>query len=152
MNKYAIINDTYPTLNQLLPLWNPIKKQILNMHLKWNMNFIFTEIGYCSGIINNGSKSNLCHCNGAQTFPTTNASLYAQYNLYLAAMMSFEQYNWFKGMFWWNWVSDASFGGFNNSCMTVSYKPTENLLRQWYFTTQKQPPPPIYPAKCQCWL
>ena len=36
--------------------------------------------------------------------------------------------------------------------MTPSYKPTEELLREWYRASVPAPPPPNYSAMCECWL
>ena len=149
---YHFINGSYPTLNQLLNIWQPLEIQLLNLHNKWNKSIIFTEIGYCSGV--NGS----CYANKDWTsddsiIPApTNESLYAQTIQYEAALTAMSKYSWFKGIFWWNWATDAAFGGKNNSCMDPKFKPTEYLVRKWYNATEPMPEPPSYPATCKCWL
>eukprot|EP01084_Bolivina_argentea_P178395 308372_1 len=148
------INGTYPTMEQLLNEWTFVENQMLELHNKYKMDVIFTEIGYCSGVIS--GINDTCWCNGKQSdrpsLPT-NESLYAQYHQYEAALIAMTKYEWFLGFFWWNWPTDAAFNGYNNSnsCMTPSYKPTEQLLRKWYNATVPQPDPPTYPAKCVCW-
>ena len=138
----------YPTTNEILKQWEPIQEQLLQLHNKWNKSVIFTEIGYCSGV-NNSCDANF----KINTYPPpTNESLQGMANHYDAALTAMSQYDWFLGVFWWNWATDAAFGGLNNSCMTPSYKPTETLLRVWYNATQEPPPPPTYPNQCECWL
>eukprot|EP01084_Bolivina_argentea_P035512 65865_1 len=144
---YGMINGSYPTLTQLLNVWKSVEQQMFDLHNKWNKSIIFTEIGYCSGV---NAK---CYANGnkAPNRPT-NESLYAMYNQYEAVLTAMSKYEWFEGIFWWNWASDAAFGGDGNSCMDPKYKPTENLLREWYNATEEPPPPPNYPVTCECWL
>lgn len=144
---YSMINGNYPTMEQLLNLWQGLEQQMLDLHNKWNKSIIFTEIGYCSGVDAN------CYANGGTPpGPPTNDSLYSMYNQYEATLVAMTKYEWFEGVFWWNWDSDAAFGGDGNSCMDPKYKPTESLLREWYQATEPQPPPPNYAATCDCWL
>eukprot|EP01083_Nonionella_stella_P312496 1117939_1 len=148
------INGIYPTMDELLQEWSLVEQQMMYLHKKWKMEIIFTEIGYCSGVLSGSNDS--CWCNGQQSLRPSlpsNESLYAQYNQYEAALISMTKYDWFKGYFWWNWPTDAAFNGYNgsNSCMTPSYKPTETLLRKWYNATLSPPAPPTYAAQCVCW-
>ena len=148
------INGTYPTMTQLANEWSLVEQQMIELHNKWKMDVIFTEIGYCSGVIS--GTNDTCWCNGKQSVrPSlpTNESLYAQYNQYEAALIAMSKYDWFLGFFWWNWPTDAAFNGYNNdnSCMTPSYKPTEDLLRLWYNATMPKPDPPNYKSQCVCW-
>ena len=144
---YRMINGSYPSLAQLLGIWEAVEQQMLALHVKWNKSVVFTEIGYCSGV--NGT----CYANGGTPpGPPTNDSLFAMYTQYEACLMAMSKYDWFEGVFWWNWDSDAAFGGETNSCMDPKYKPVEGLLRQWYHATEPQPPPPAYTATCECWL
>jgi len=148
------INGSYPTMEQLLAYWTLIEQQMQSLNDKWHMQILFTEIGYCSGVVS--GTNDTCWCNGQQSerpsLPT-NESLYAQYNQYEAAFTAMSKYKWFAGFFFWNWPTDAAFNGFDNSnsCMTPSYKPTEQLLRKYYEASVPQPDPPSYPAQCVCW-
>ena len=146
---FSMINNSYPTLNELLNIWNNVEIQMYNMYLKWNKTILFTEIGYCSGINGNCyANDNILPSNITQT---TNESLYSQYTQYEGVFISMTKYKWFKGIFWWNWVTDAAFGGDTNPCMDIKFKPTENLLRKWYNATEPQPQPPDYSQTCECW-
>ena len=145
---YEIINNTYPTMNQLLDKWKIIENQLLNLTKVWNKPVIFTEIGYCSGV------NMSCFSNGLSppNPQANNDSLQSQALQYEAAFVAMSQYEWWLGAFWWNWNTDAAFGGFNNSCCEPKYKPAEDVIRTWYRATEPPPAPPNYPAQCQCWL
>lgn len=141
-------DGSYPSVSQLLKVWAPVEKQLEALHVKYNKSIVFTEVGYCSGV--NGS----CFDNGAPRPPqsTTAASLVAQAAQYEALMLAMTKYPWFEGVFWWNWATDAAFGGDNNSCMDPKFKPAEDVLRRWYRATQPKPKPPQYAPICECWL
>ena len=147
---FAFINNSYPSMTELMILWQEIAFQLEYIHNLWNKPVIFTEIGYCSGV--NGS----CYAN--QDFANvdiplpTNESLHAQTEQYEAMFLTMSEYEWFQGVFWWNWATDAAFGGYNDSCMDPKFKPTEQLLRKWYNATEDPPDVPDYPPSCRCWL
>ena len=133
-------NSTYPlTLDNAINAWQPIVDQLNGLHMQWNKNVIFTEIGYCVG-----------GCGG--TLKNASKSQYQMAVLYNSTYIVWSQLNWFKGLFWWNWITDNAFGGMNNSCMTPQYKPCENIIRMYYDAIDEPPPPPNYPPVCQCWL
>lgn len=136
---------SYPNITTILNAWMPIESQLMNLSMFWNnKSIIFTETGYCSGLNNK--------CANYNDIRTNNISLNQMSLFYNATFIAMSKYEWFKGIFWWNWDTDAAFGGYNNSCMTPSYKPAENILRYWYQATKQPPPPPEYPPQCQCWL
>lgn len=138
----------FPTLSELLKIWEPIEAQLQELHEKFNKSVIFTEVGYCSGV--NGS----CFQNGdiAPTPATTATSLAAQATQYEALLLAMSKHEWFEGVFWWNWSTDPAFGGNNNSCMDPKFKPAEDVLRRWYGATEPQPKLPAFAATCECWL
>ncbi len=59
-----------------------------------------------------------------------------------AILQAFTPNEWFEGVFWWNWPTDAAVGGALDSCATPSYKPAEFVLRDWYHATEPIPDPP----------
>ena len=149
-NATAYKNGSFPTMADLAEVWRPIEKQLEALHKKWNKTIIFSEMGYCSG------NEGYCFANGVRppmSPLTTNASLQAQATQYDAAMTAMVKYEWFEGVFWWNWATDAAFGGTNNACMDPKFKPAEDMLRKWYNATQPKPsPPPGMAPICECWL
>jgi hypothetical protein len=147
-NSREVSSGVYRNVSQLMDLWVPIGDQLEALHFRYNKSVLFTEIGFCAGI--NGS----CFKNLAQAPPnrTTAASLQAQADQYDAALSFMTQFDWFAGVFWWNWATDAAFGGLHNSCMDPKFKPAEAVLRKWYNATVPQPLPPAYPPTCECWL
>eukprot|EP01064_Diplonema_japonicum_P031204 TRINITY_DN5512_c0_g1_i1.p1 TRINITY_DN5512_c0_g1~~TRINITY_DN5512_c0_g1_i1.p1 ORF type:complete len:397 (+),score=94.87 TRINITY_DN5512_c0_g1_i1:50-1192(+) len=144
---YNLIDGKYPTMEQLLAAWAPVEVQMAALHQKWNKPIVFTEMGYCSGF---GAD---CFANGGKvTHAPTQESLDSQATQFEAALTAMTKYDWFEGVFWWNWATDAAFGGMNNSCMDPKFKPAENVLRKWYKATEPIPAPPMYPPVCSCWL
>ena len=129
-----------PTLDNAVSAWQPIVEQLEGLHQEWGKAVAFTEIGFCSG------KSG---CNDEQADNKSQAQMATLYN---ATYMVWSDVAWFKGLFWWNWASDAAFGGQETGCMTPSYKPAENVVREYFEATEEPPPPPKYAAVCQCWL
>ena len=135
-------NSTFPvTVENAVIAWQPVVGQLHNLSTTWNRDVIFTEIGYCSG--KNG-------CNDNQGSPDKQVQMETLYNG--TFMVWNESVTWFKGIFWWNWVSDNAYGGNDTGCMTPSYKPSENVIRYYYEATKQPPPPPNYSAVCTCWL
>merc|ERR1712228_702440 len=129
-----------PNISNAIIAWQPIVEQLENLHNKWNKDVIFTEIGFCSGK------------NGCNDEESDNKSQTQMATLYNATYIVWEPLSWFKGMFWWNWLSDNAYGGVDTGCMTPSYKPSEDVIRKYYEATEDPPPPPNYAPVCQCWL
>jgi len=140
-------NNTFPNLTQIIQAWQPLKDALYNLTIVYNKSLLFTEIGYCNGY------DGQCYANGdVAPFLPTNETQENMKTHYQAALETFGFEEWFKGVFWWNWATDAAFGGWNNSCMTPSYKPTESLLREWYDATEPIPNPPDFLPLCACIL
>lgn len=145
----VFVNGSFISEAKLLAAWRPVEARIEKLHRKWNKPVIFTEIGYCSGL---GGK---CFANSPVPPPvpaTSNASLGSQVLQYHTALAVMSKYPWFEGVFWWNWATDAAFGGDGNACMDPKFKPTEALLRLWYNATVPAPPRPNRDPICKCWL
>ena len=50
--------------------------------------------------------------------------------------------DWFRGVFWWNWVTDDAFNEGENSknkCMDPKWKKAEKILRKYYNATMEIP-------------
>ena len=144
----AFPNGSFPDVGDLMKHWVGIGEQCEKLHTKWNKSVVFTEIGFCSG--NDG----FCFADGKTKISpqVTNATLLSQAWQYEAMLRSMSKYDFWEGVFWWNWASDAAFGGMDNSCMDPKYKPAEHVLRRWYNATEPIPPKPDFPATCKCWL
>ena len=96
---YQFVNGSYPTLDELKIYWQPIEQQLIDLSIKWNKSVIFTECGYCSGV--NGT----CYSNGMiPPSPPTNESMQAMVTQYQATLEVMTKYEWFEGVFWWNWA------------------------------------------------
>jgi hypothetical protein len=66
-------------------------------------------------------------------------------------MTAFSKEKWLKGVFFYNWVADPSFGGPLNNCMTPRGKPAEDYLRELF--EAKEPKQPIEgEPRCTCTL
>jgi len=139
---YPLVPDnTSPSVDDLMRAWTKIiNTGAYNMNgglnslaNKWNKSIIFTEIGACSGQCPYGE----------------NVDLVAQQHRYTAMFESFKEQHWFGGVFWWNWLTDAGFGGSENYCYSPQFKPTENILRD-YFGGLEGSFEPGYPPVCPC--
>lgn len=149
-NSHELANDTFRTKEDLLSLWEPIESQLDALHRRWNRSVVFTEIGVCAGL--NGTCFDNLPASQVPIVSTTNASLQAQATQFDAALTAMSKHPWFLGVFWWNWATDAAFGGDDNACMDPKFKPAEQVLRLWYNATKPAPPPPNYTVTCRCWL
>jgi hypothetical protein len=106
-----------------------------NLSQTWNKHIIFTGVGYCSGDCPKGTDMNL-------DYQTTRISAFFDV---------FRVVEWIEGVFWWNWVTDPAFGGEQNPCTTIQFKPAENVLRLGY-GERKPGTQPQYPPVCPCVL
>eukprot|EP01132_Coremiostelium_polycephalum_P002023 gene2023-2490_t len=141
-------NVTNPTLDDLVEFWQLImykgvnngvnggymSRSLHNLSLTYNKPIVFTEIGYCSGNCTTGPQ----------------VDLEFQLLHFQSLFSAFESIDWFKGAFWWNWLSDPT-GGIGQWCMTPQFKPTEVLLREQYGGTYNSTMP-NYPPICPCIL
>jgi hypothetical protein len=67
-------------------------------------------------------------------------------------MESFKDEKWFRGVFWYNWTPDPSFGGENNNCMTMRGKPAEAYVRELFGAEQPAIPVQAGTPQCLCTL
>ena len=81
---------------------------------------IFSEIGYCAV---DGANYRLC--NGS-------VNVEVQANLYQAAFEAVYVQDYFQGIFWWDWSTDPSDGGSNNTRMTPNNKPAASVCKQYF--------------------
>ena len=135
---------TETTVEKVKEAWKPIVAQYKALHDKFNRSVILTEVGYCS------AKS--CSPTGHAT-PAGEKDQAIHYEALLQVLQ--ENAEWFKGVFWWNWVSDSAFGegDGSNSCMDPKWKAAEDVLRRYYNATQPQPERDHKKkAKCICTL
>ncbi|KAH3757695.1 glycoside hydrolase family 5 protein [Pelomyxa schiedti] len=140
VDAYYPIDGT--TLDEMVASWAPILDSLVPFVLKFSKSLIFTEIGYCSG-----------NCQRSYTPNEEDYQLQATY--YEAVFVATQGRDWFKGVFWWNWDTDAALP-LDDSCLTPQFKPVEDVLRNYYNATQPKPSPPSYtglcvgPGKCTC--
>eukprot|EP01113_Clastostelium_recurvatum_P036853 TRINITY_DN5319_c0_g1_i1.p1 TRINITY_DN5319_c0_g1~~TRINITY_DN5319_c0_g1_i1.p1 ORF type:complete len:371 (+),score=67.03 TRINITY_DN5319_c0_g1_i1:27-1139(+) len=137
---FLMSNISNPTMDQIMAQWIPVVTRFQNLTKTFNRPLMLTEIGYCPGT----------ECTRDHT-PTA-AELAYQAMFYTACFETFLPYDWFLGVFWWNWATDNSFGGPANDCMSPSFKPAEDVLRQYYQATLPKPSVPTAPPKCLCTL
>ncbi|KAL6072762.1 Glycosyl hydrolase family 53 [Balamuthia mandrillaris] len=130
-----------PTVEQLEAAWIPIIEQLRKVSQRFDSKpVVFTEIGYCSGLCQRGRRP-------------SSSDLRQQAVHYEAALrVMMKESSWILGAFWWNWPTDAAFGGYSDDCMAQAYKPVEDVLRKYYQATLPVPPPPSYPPSCLCTL
>jgi len=114
-------------------------------------DIIFTEIGYGSRDYSAREPWLVCSVTEAssniasKTFNKSRRSRFVQtssdncaYNpelqarCYEAALQVWSKYPWFKGMFWWTWLTYSDAGGPCSNDFTPQNKPAEAVLRKWY--------------------
>ncbi len=121
---FPMTDMTDPPLDSLLVRWTEIKSDLTTLYNTYNKPILFTEIGYRS-------------VDGANMRPwewgtSGNVDLQEQWDCYEAVRLSFQDVNWFAGIFWWYWKTDPDQGGPEDIDYTPHNKPAENVVRNWY--------------------
>jgi hypothetical protein len=121
---YELTHITDPTLDDLLAAWAPFIAQIESIHQTWQKPVLLTEIGYRS-------------IDGANMRPwdwetSGEIDLAEQALCYKAVIQTFDDKDWFRGIYWWNWGPDLSMGGPADKGYTPQGKPAEEVLKRWY--------------------
>ena len=131
-----------PSVDALINAWQPYVSQLGNLSQQYDRPVIFTEWGACSGAV------------GSCSPPSSDASEHYMANMYDAIFQVIEDNSeWLQGVFPWNWVTDASFGGPDNHCMSPAFKKAEASMRHQYGASNPSPPPlPSTPPVCTCTL
>ncbi len=132
-----------PTLQSAVEAWMPLVAQFKQLADKFKKPFLLTEVGYCSG-----------GCVPQQhATPAGEAEQAMHYEAVL--WVAEENSAWFKGVFFWNWVTDDAFGEWKDGsmCMDPKWQQAELVLRRYYNATAPQPPR-NFAAKprCKCTL
>ena len=122
-----------PTLGQLTAAWQPIIVELANISASHGDKPVnFAEIGYCSAT---GTNTFPSHCGGDPLFAPSNpveVNLTIQTVLYEAFFATVYQQPWFRGVFWWDWLTRPDDGGHNNSGFSVRDKPVGALIRKHF--------------------
>ncbi len=124
INFYAPVSNRKQTSRaEILSNWQPWLNRLETLHRQTGKPILFTEIGYRSM---DGAGMN------PHDFHTySEIDLSEQADLYWAALQATTGIDWFRGMFWWNWLASGE-GGSANSDFTPSGKPAqEELHRAW---------------------
>ncbi len=121
---FPMTNMMDPPIDSLIARWNEIKPDLANLYNTYHKPIIFTEIGYRS-------------VDGANMRPwewgtSGNVDLQEQWDCYEAVRLSFNNIDWFAGIFWWYWKTDPNQGGPDDIDYTPHNKPAENVVRNWY--------------------
>ncbi len=122
---YELTDQTDPTLQDLKDAWTPHVQDLADLSAAWSDEpILFTEIGYRS-------------IDGANMAPWDwqtqgTVDLQEQADCYEAAFASVWNEPWFAGMFWWDWSSDPTVGGPDDTNYTPFDKPAEDVLLAWY--------------------
>ena len=158
-NCTACLPNPNPTKAQLVQAWRElIETGVANgyqgeamsfglraLHDKFQKPILFTEVGYCSTF--RGTYASTTQCTGSATSSPPNATMQAL--RYEALLDAWRDVPWFEGVHWWNWDTDANFGGLANSCLSPQGKPAQTLLRRAYGGTGDLVPPSGAPV-CPC--
>jgi hypothetical protein len=116
-----------PTVTELVQAWQPIVLSLAQLSVaNGDKPINFGEIGYCSVT---GANTDPAHCG---LLETKLLNLTAQANLYSAFFEAVFPQPWFKGVFWWAWVTDSSDGGPANVGFTPSGKPAAQIIAKYF--------------------
>ncbi|MBC7360682.1 MAG: hypothetical protein H5U06_00100 [Candidatus Aminicenantes bacterium] len=121
--------DLYPTLttkinpsvSDLCYGWRRLLLKIKALSEKWGKPVLITEIGYRS--VRGGAQN---PWDWQRTGPV---DLVVQRKCYEAALRMVAGQTYIAGMFWWQWFSDPTIGGPNDTSYTPYGKPAERVLR-----------------------
>ncbi len=115
-------NPSVDTLKNKWHYWNTT--QIRPLYEKYNIPIIFTELGYKNmdgAFIDPGSWQNINSSNET-----------AQANGYEAVLSYFNDYNYIKGIHFWDWKSDPNAGGSQNIDYTPQNKLAQQVMTNWF--------------------
>jgi len=118
---FDLTGSSSPTIDELKSAWEPYKKVLRALSAYFEKDIVFGEIGYSS---RDGTNIHPWQYN-----PAAPVDLQEQADCYEAALETFYNEPWFKGMYWWAryWdpaLDDNGFDIFND--------PAESIVRQWY--------------------
>jgi len=114
-----------PSIKAIETAWQPLKKEMQQLSLKYNKKILFTEYGYQSKDYTtlepwDHSKNRIVNLKG-------------QENALIAIFNQFWATDWFAGGFLWKWYDNHhDAGGNTDSDYTVQNKPSEDSIRKHY--------------------
>lgn len=121
---YSLTGKCDPTVEELMAGWAPHVEALAALADQWDKSILFTEIGY---------RSVDCANRRPWEWGTGGiVDLEEQADAYEAAFASVFNQDWFAGIFWWVWDTDAFQGGPCYDGYTPHDKPAEDVLRRWY--------------------
>jgi hypothetical protein len=130
----------HPSASELRDAWSHIISNLEKLSETWQRAIIFTEIGYQSRL-------------GASRTPwgvnAKNIDLQEQADCYQSVFEALSGFQWWRGVFWWNWSIDSNQGGIHDGGYTANNKPAEDILRFNYGAPPRQDSstlllPPVY--------
>lgn len=122
---FPLSENKRPTLDEIKKGWEEWTREIEAFQKKVNKPIIFPEVGYCSGLgttrtpweeITNGDRLDLD----------------LQADCYRALFETFWNKEWFYGVYWWRWGTNARFGGPINKGFSPQNKPAQEVAADWY--------------------
>ncbi|MDP8258230.1 MAG: hypothetical protein P9L90_02240 [Candidatus Aadella gelida] len=131
MLDFVGINAYFPLTEEMVPSLEVIKEgwvrwvdEMEEFQIKINKPVIFPEIG-CSSADGGAIRP-------WEHVPRTEVNLQLQKDYYQALMEIFWPKEWFYGLYWWYWGTNANMGGQYNRGFTPQNKPAENVVKEWF--------------------
>jgi len=122
ISAYFMLTDSYsPTVEELKSAWDLYKRVIRGYAAFYDKDVVFLEIGY--------SSRDGTNIKPYAFDPAAEPDLQEQADCYQAALETFYDEPWFKGMYWWAWYWDHST---DDNGFDIYNKPAETIVRQWY--------------------
>lgn len=122
-----------PTVDQLCEGAEAVRDRIARVQARFDRPVIFTEIGYRS-IAGAAARPWEYRSSGP-------SDLELQGRCYEAIFRTFWDVSWFRGVYWWKWMSGAPGGeaAFDRDPYSPRNKPAEAVLQEWYAKPRTRP-------------
>ena len=129
-------NPDDPTVSELVKAWQPYIRRIEALHERLDRDVVFTELGYVSRV---GAAT---QSEGVKNGDEGAISEKAQATAYEAAFTAWSEpdFDWFRGIYWWDWSAEDLDSEHVNGSWAVEGKAAEAVLRDWYEDTYEFPP------------
>ncbi|MBU1084699.1 MAG: hypothetical protein ABIG55_04895 [Candidatus Omnitrophota bacterium] len=121
---FPLTEEMAPSLEALKESWVPRVNEMEAFQTEINKPIIFPEIG-CSSADGGAIRP-------WEHVPRTEVNLQLQEDYYRALLETFWQKDWFYGLYWWYWGTNANMGGQYNRGFTPQNKPAEIVVKEWF--------------------
>lgn len=120
---YPVSDHPGASLSEMKAGWETVRDRLSGIAEQWNKPILFMEIGCRSALGCAMMPWDFSH----REFPYSEEE---QANFYESCLSVFEDVDWMKGFFWWDWRAELPKGKFPG--FSVCDKKAESVLRSFY--------------------